>query len=69
MGTKVNSQQALVHWPREITKRKLGQKTMELGQIWASLGKFGQCQAGLESLSKLGLVWTSLDYAKMAKSK
>ena len=28
---------------------------------WASLGKFGQGQASLESLGKLGQVWTSLD--------
>ena len=44
MGSKVNSQQALVHWPREITKGKLGQKTMKFGQVWkvqASQGKFG----------------------------
>ena len=29
----------------------------------ASLGKFGQGQASLESLGKLGQVWTSLDQA------
>ena len=63
MGSKVNSQQALVHWPREITKGKLG-------QIWASLGQFGQVWT---SLGKLGQFWTSLDQFglgnKMAKSK
>ena len=41
MGSKVNSQQTLVHWPREITKGKLGQKTRKFGQIWARLGKLG----------------------------
>ena len=59
MGSKVNSQQALVHWPREITKGKLGQKTMKFGQIQqARSGKFGQVWT---SLGKLGQVWTSLD--------
>jgi len=42
MGSKVNSQQTLVHWPREITKGKLGQKTMKIWQILARVGKFGQ---------------------------
>ena len=59
MGSKVNSQQALVHWPREITKGQLGQKTMKFGQIQqVRSGKFGQVWT---SLGKLGQVWTSLD--------
>ena len=41
MDSKLNSQQALVHWPREITKGKLGQKTRKFGQGKASLGKLG----------------------------
>ena len=49
MGSKVNSQQTLVHWPREITKGKLGQKTMKIGQVWASLGKLGQVWTSLEN--------------------
>ena len=68
MGSKVNSQQALVHWPREITKAKIspflftsfslkrGEERI-FGQFLASLVKFGQVQA---SLGKFGQVWTSL---------
>ena len=41
MGSKVNSQQTIVHWHWEITKGKLGQKTLKIGQR-ARLGKFGQ---------------------------
>ena len=67
MGSKVNSQQALVHWPREITKGKLGQKAMKFGanlgkvrQVWANLDKFRQVMA---SQGKSGQVWASLDQA------
>ena len=58
MGSKVNSQQAPVHWLREITKAKVRQAKPffihknekigeernldNFGQVWASLGKFGQ---------------------------
>ena len=43
MDSKANSQQALVHWLKEITKAKLSQA--KFGQVWASLGKFGQVWA------------------------
>ena len=58
MGSKTNSQQAPVHWLREITKAKVRQakpffihKNEKIGekrhldnfkQFWASLSKFGQ---------------------------
>ena len=50
MGSKANSQQAPVHWLREITKAQLipfsfpGEKGNldKFGQVWASQDKLGQ---------------------------
>ena len=66
IGSKANSQQAPVHWLREITKAKLSSakpfllitsfhKTMKIGEK-VNLGKFGQVRA---ILGKLGQVLAS----------
>ena len=57
MDSKLNSQQALVHWPREITKGKLGQKTMKFGQVWANLDKVRQVWKVQANKGKFGLAW------------
>ena len=76
MGSKVNSQQAPVHWLREITKAKLSQAKsfsihIFLLKQWkkrvkflTSLGKFEQVWA---SLGKLGQVSTRQQIIKMGK--
>ena len=65
MGSKANSQQDPVHWPREITKAKLSQaKSFFIHIFLLNNGKrgrkgiFGQFWAGLD---KFGQVWTSWD--------
>ena len=60
MGSKVNSQQAPVHWLREITKAKLSQAKsfsihIFLLKQWKKRVKF------LTSLGKFEQVWASLD--------
>ena len=73
MGSKKNSQQAPVHWPREITKAKLSQVIVlfyshlfikqwkKRGQkaIWDILGRFGQFWASLDKFRQVKKVWTS----------
>ena len=66
MGSKKNSQQAPVHWPREITKAKLSQvivlfyshlfikqwKKRGNREIWASWDKLGQVGTSLDKFGQ-----------------
>ena len=72
MGSKTNSQQAAVHWLREITKAKVRQakpffipKNEKIGEKRNLdnffLGKFGQVWA---SLTKFGQVRTRKNWKK-----
>ena len=83
MGSKANSQQDPVHWPREITKAKLSQAKSFFIHIFLlkqwkkrGKGKFGQFLASLgkfgqvwASLGKFGQVWASLDKLGQGKWK
>ena len=75
MGSKANSQQAPVHWTREITKAKLSQakfffihifllkngKRGEKRAVWAILGNFGQVLASWDKFAQVNkLNWASL---------
>ena len=71
MGSKANSKQAPVHWPRGITKAKLSPflitsffKKRGKKEIWTIFGKLGQV---LTSLGKFGQVYTVQKDRKMGK--